>query len=180
MEHGTMQPHRTFLVALLSLGLAVTAARAEPPSRALPGGPILLKAPELYVESIDVTWSNSSPCVGASAAQFTVSVTIKNGWIGNAYMPGTWPPAWVLVWSPLGGVSAPYAAYLGYPLKLLAPGQSHTFTTKLTLVGKYFAAKSQTVFTVEVLVDPSNAIAEINENNNDTYKDLIFGGQACK
>lgn len=175
-----MFQHRCLAVVLLLLFLVVASARAETPSRQVPGGPILQKAPDLFVESIAFTFPAKTPCVGANTAVFEVSVTVKNGWLGDANMPGAWPPPWVLVWSALGGVAPPYMDYLGYPLKTIAAGQSYTFKTKITFVGNYSAAAGKTVFMAYAQADPNNAIVELNENNNEKHQELSYSGQLCK
>lgn len=183
-----MQPVRAIVASLLAATTLFGAASAShsemkpnPPSpvKPIPGGPIVVKVPDLVIDSIDVSWSNTSPCTGLHTATFDVTVKIRNAGFAPAVMPGPWQPAWITVWSIIGGTGAPYKVSLTGPPSQLASGQTATFKTKLGVMALVQADKSKSSIGIGVIVDPEKKIAEGNESNNFKDKQIVFGGEFC-
>lgn len=144
-----------------------------------PGNPRLPSVPDLRIETIDVTWTNESPCIGPQQANFNVAVTIRNAGYGPATMP-TWKP-WLLVWSIKGGTNPLYQAHVVTPPApaQLAPGQSAVLMAKLAAFAVVSPDKSKSTVGIGAIVDPEKQITESNEGNNMQEKQLTFGGVLC-
>jgi len=148
--------------------------------RQIPGGPPVVKLPELVIDAIDPSWGKESPCTGPHTAMFDVTVKIRNAGFAPAAMPpGPWQPSWILVWSIIGGTASPYQMYAGPPPAALAPGETATFKMKLGVMAKVEADKSKSSVGIGVLVDPDKKIAEISEDNNFKDKIIEFGAEFC-
>jgi len=125
-------PDRTKMktrILIFAAALLCTAC-GRPPMRQIPGGPPVVKLPELVIDAIDPSWGKESPCTGPHTAMFDVTVKIRNAGFAPAAMPpGPWQPSWILVWSIIGGTASPYQMYAGPPPAALAPGETATRAT---------------------------------------------------
>lgn len=167
---------RNWLVVALAGALVVVLGVLA--YQALPS-PRLPQLPDLIVESIQYEGSEGvySPCTGLHTATFNVAVTIRNAGITTADLP-SWKN-WVVVWSVIGGTAPPFKAWIAAPPAQLAGGQSMTLTQQVAGMATVTPDKSKSSLTFGVIVDPDQAIAESNEDNNFKNKETVYGGELC-
>lgn len=181
---------RNVMVAVIAAALAViaTAARGDtkpPPGSVtmpqnpktmhqIPGGPIVVKKPDLIVEKIEVSFSQNV-CNGYHAGIMPVTVTVKNVGFARAVMT-TWNP-WIHVWSTIGDLG--WAQYVGDNVLQLAPGGAKSYTVKLQVMAYIAPGNKSGSIGIEAAADPNGAMAELNEDNNSKHVDIGLGYEYC-
>jgi hypothetical protein len=150
--------------------------RLSGPERVAPGGPLIAKMPDLIIKSIEMVDWPQSACTGPSQLNLIIRVTFQNAGTADAVLP-PWKN-WVKVWSILGGAAPPYVSEYGGPPgpQKLAPGKTAMFTTKLAVFAKASPDKKTSTVGIGAIVDPSHAIAELQEGNNYKEHQIKLGG----
>jgi hypothetical protein len=177
-----MQPFRILLTGLIVAGLALANSpshavewwwfKQKQTYKAIPGGPQVVKLPDLVVDSINPKLSDLK-CLGKNNFGFVpVSVTIRNQGSGTAvWKSSPWGPWYVVFASPAfaGSVNAG-----GYDLQKLTAGSTQTFPQQSLTV--MTVAKPDKIG-ITVIANSDHVIAESDYTNNTRVQEI--GGVFC-
>jgi hypothetical protein len=179
--------YRSFLIGLIVASLALASSSSDAkkyykrwtPQEAIPGGPLIVKLPDLVVYGLNSTLQPIN-CFGKNAGTVPVVVTIQN----QGFSPAINDPAKAAnplfyTWSVISTGSWNPAQVTAVSWKEISSGSFKSFLVNVSVMALVAADKSSSSIGIGAKVNPNYVINESNYDNNFLIKQFTYKGVFC-